>query len=138
MTVIYNDIQGQSAMLPECKEVCKDDLLMKSDFISLHIPFSTEDGPYLGLEEFKKMKKGMYIVHTARGGVIDEESLLYALDEGIVAKAALDVFMEEPTKNERIYTHENISLTPHIGASTIEAQARIGQETIQVIQEILS
>jgi len=138
MTVIYNDLLGQRDVLPECKEVCKYDLLAQSDFISVHIPFDKEAGPYLGLEDFKKMKKGMYLIHTARGGVIDEESLLYALDEGIVAKAALDVFMDEPTKNERIYTHKNISLTPHIGASTIEAQARIGQETVQVIQEILS
>ena len=138
MTVIYNDILGQSELLPECKHVSKDELLAQSDFISLHIPFIKEVGPYLDEEAFNIMKKGMYLVHTARGGVVDENALLNALDSGIVARAALDVFEEEPTKNERIYTHEHISLTPHIGASTIEAQARIGQETIQVILEILS
>ncbi|QMS84199.1 D-2-hydroxyacid dehydrogenase [Candidatus Xianfuyuplasma coldseepsis] len=138
MKVIYNDIRGQQEVLPQCKEVCKDDLLQQSDFISLHIPFKPEMGPYLGEEEFSKMKPGMYIVHTARGGVVDETALLNALDNHTVAFAALDVYEEEPTKNERIYTHERISLTPHIGASTIEAQARIGLETIAVIQEILS
>ena len=84
------------------------------------------------------MKKGMYLIHTARGGVVNETALLKALDEGIVERAALDVYEEEPTKNELIYTNDKISLTPHIGASTIEAQARIGQETIQVILESLS
>lgn len=138
MTVIYNDIAGQSEFLPECQSVTKDELLAKSDFISLHIPFLKEFGPYLSDDEFKKMKPGMYIIHTARGGVVNENALLKALDSGIVTRAALDVFEDEPTKNERIYTHDSISLTPHIGASTIEAQARIGNETIEVILESLS
>ncbi len=138
MTVIYNDIAGKSDLLPECTHVTKDELLAQSDFLSLHIPFIKEIGPYLGADEFNKMKKGMYLIHTARGGVVHEEALLNALDSGIVERAALDVYEEEPTKNERIYTHDKISLTPHIGASTIEAQARIGQETIQVILESLS
>lgn len=138
MTVIYDDILGKSEFMPECEFVGKDRLLQESDFISLHIPFIKEVGPYLNEEAFNKMKPGMYVVHTARGGVIHEEALLKALDSGIVERAALDVFEEEPTKNERIYTHDSISLTPHIGASTIEAQARIGQETIEVILESLS
>lgn len=138
MNVIYTDIMGEYKEMPECKFVEKDELLSNSDFISLHIPFIKENGPFLSTNEFNKMKKGMYLIHTARGGVVDEEALLTALDSGIVKRAALDVFEEEPTKNERIYTHESISLTPHIGASTVEAQARIGQETIQVILESLS
>jgi D-3-phosphoglycerate dehydrogenase len=84
------------------------------------------------------MKKGMVVINTARGGVVNEDALLQALDSGIVKMAALDVFEQEPTKDERIYNHNLISLTPHIGASTIEAQARIGQETIEVILESLS
>lgn len=137
MTVIYNDLRGQSEILPECQEVCKDDLLAQSDFISLHIPYIAEQGPYLQADDFAKMKPGMYVIHTARGGVVDESALLDALDQGIVAFAALDVYEEEPTKNKRIYTHDKISLSPHVGASTVEAQARIGLETIQVIQEVL-
>jgi D-3-phosphoglycerate dehydrogenase len=138
MKVIYNDIAGKSSVLLECTFVSKDELLAQSDFISLHIPFIKEVGPYLGTNEFNKMKKGMYVIHTARGGVINEDALLSALDSGIVKRAALDVYEQEPTRNEKIYTHECISLTPHIGASTIEAQARIGQETIEVILESLS
>lgn len=138
MTVIYSDLQGENTTVPECQFVDKETLLQKSDFISLHIPFIKSMGAYLGKEEFDMMKKGMYVIHTARGGCINEEALLEALDSGIVTRAALDVFEDEPTKNERIYTHDSISLTPHIGASTIEAQARIGLETIEVIKESLS
>jgi len=138
MKIIYNDITGENTELKEYKYVTKDELLTKSDFLSLHIPFNKEFGPYLGKEEFNKMKKGMYIIQASRGGVVNETELLKALDSGIVMRAALDVFENEPTKNEAIYTHDLISLTPHIGASTKEAQARIGLETINVILEYLS
>jgi D-3-phosphoglycerate dehydrogenase len=138
MDVIYTDLSGCDETDTTCRFVDKDELLASADFLSLHIPFRKEDGPYLGKDEFAKMKRGMYLIHTARGGVVDEAALLQALDDGIVAYAALDVFEDEPTRHEAIYTHDRISLTPHIGASTVEAQARIGQETIQVIQDILS
>lgn len=137
MNIIYNDINGESGILKDCQYVSKDELLKQSDFISLHIPFTKKLGPYLGETEFNLMKDGMYIIQTSRGGVVSEQALLKALDSGKVKKAALDVFEDEPTKNERIYTHESISLTPHIGASTKEAQARIGLETIDVILEYL-
>ncbi len=138
MKVIYNDLSGKSDELSECKFVSKEELLQQSDFISLHIPFNKEIGPYLGKKEFDLMKKGMYVIQASRGGVVDEEELLKALDSGKVKRAALDVYEDEPTKNEKIYTSEFISLTPHIGASTKEAQARIGFETIEVVLEYLS
>jgi D-3-phosphoglycerate dehydrogenase len=138
MTVIYDDILGQSETMPECEYVGKERVLQEADIISLHIPFLKDKGAYLSTDEFNMMKKGMVVINTARGGVVDEEALLTALDSGIVKVAALDVFESEPTKDQRIYTHERISLTPHIGASTIEAQARIGLETIAVIKEHLS
>jgi D-3-phosphoglycerate dehydrogenase len=138
MNVIYDDIMGQSELMPECKFVGKDELLKQSDIISLHIPFIKEVGAYLDEEAFNGMKKGMVLINTARGGVVNENALLNALDSGIVKMAALDVFEQEPTKDERILSHDLISLTPHIGASTSEAQARIGEETIQVILETLS
>lgn len=138
MTVIYTDKFKDIAPLEGCSYVDKDTLLKESDFMSLHIPFIKEDGPFLDKEAFNKMKKGLYLVHTARGGVVDETALLNALEEGIVARAALDVYEDEPTKNEAIYTHDKISLTPHIGAATHEAQARIGLETIEVIKKYLS
>ncbi len=137
MDIIYHDLLGKKNTDTPAKYVEKDELLKSADFISLHIPFEKENGAYLGKKEFAKMKKGMYIVHTARGGVIDEESLLEALDNGTVAFVALDVFEDEPVTNEKIYKHPKISLTPHIGASTKEAQARIGLETIQVIKNNL-
>lgn len=138
MTVIYDDIMGKSDFMPECKFVGKEELLKQSDIISLHIPFMKDLGAYLSTTEFNKMKKDMVIINTARGGVVDESALLQALDSGIVKMAALDVYEQEPTKDEKIFTHSKISLTPHIGASTIEAQSRIGQETIEVILESLS
>lgn len=138
MTVNYTDLFGPMEHDLGCQYLELKELLASSDFISLHIPFSKETGATIGEKEFKMMKKGMYLINAARGGVVDEEALLVALDNGIVKKAALDVFMNEPTKNERIYTHESISLSPHIGASTVEAQERIGFETIDVIKEILN
>jgi len=137
MKIIYTDLNGINDAFNNCKFVSTEQLLKESDFISLHIPFNKETGPYLGETEFNIMKDGMYIIQASRGGVVDESELLKALDSGKVKRAALDVFEEEPTKNERIYTHPAISLTPHIGASTIEAQARIGLETIEVILENL-
>lgn len=138
MTVIYTDLRGEDTTDTTCRYVSKEELLHTADFISLHIPFIKEQGPYLSNAEFAKMKPGMYLIHTARGGVVDETALLEALDSGQVAYAALDVYEDEPTKHKDIYTHDKISLTPHIGASTVEAQARIGLETIQVIQDNLS
>ena len=84
------------------------------------------------------MKEGVYLVNCARGGVVSEEALLSALDSGKVAAAALDVFEQEPTKNEKLYTHSRVSLTPHIGASTIEAQEKIGKEIIEIIKKQLN
>jgi len=137
MDVIYFDVFGESSIMPECKYVEFDELLGNSDFISLHIPYIKEVGTVLGDAEFAKMKDGVYLVDTARGKVVSEEALLKALASGKVAAAALDVYEEEPTRNEAIYTHPKISLTPHIGAATSEAQNRIGIETINIVKEIL-
>lgn len=134
MNVIYNTRSGKKEGYDEYRYVDMDELLKVSDFISLHIPYIKENGPTLSTDEFEKMKKGVYIINCARGGVVDEEALLEALDSGKVAAAALDVFEEEPTKNERILKHDRISLTPHIGASTKEAQARIGEEIVSIIK----
>jgi len=134
MKVVYTNTSGAKEGFNDYKYMKLDELLAVSDFISMHIPCSQDQQPVIGEAQFAKMKDGVYLVNTARGGVVCEEALLKALDSGKVAAAALDVFEEEPTKNERIYTHERISLTPHIGASTNEAQERIGGEIIQIIQ----
>ena len=115
------------------KKLELDQLLATSDFITFHVPGNKDKSPVIGAAEIAKMKDGVYLVNAARGGVIDENALCDALDSGKVSAAALDVFMEEPSKNERVYTHPKISLTPHIGASTIEAQERIGEEIVDII-----
>ena len=112
-------------------KVSFDTLIAESDFISLHVPFL--DKPALGKEEFEKMKKGVAIVNCSRGGVIDEEALIEALDSGRVSFAGLDVFDDEPTPRQSILQHPKISLTPHIGAATNEAQERIGVELASLI-----
>jgi D-3-phosphoglycerate dehydrogenase len=117
--------------------VTKDELLGRSDFVSLHMPFIKEEGPAIGEAEFAKMKDGVYLVNCARGGVVDEAALVAALDSGKVAAAAVDVYEAEPTKNEALYSHPKVSMTPHIGASTAEAQKRIGEEIVDVIKEVL-
>jgi len=137
MSVNYYDMAGASDLMPECNYLEFDELLASADYISLHIPFNKQVGAVIDEAAFAKMKDGVYLIHTARGGVVSESALLNALDSGKVAGAALDVFEEEPTKNARIYTHDKISLTPHIGGSTNEAQDRIGLETISVIEECI-
>lgn len=113
----------------------KEEVLTKADFISLHIPKLGQ--PAIGNEEFARMKDGVIIVNTARGGVVDEDALIAHLNSGKVAHAALDVFENEPTPREDLLKHPKISLTPHIGAATLEAQDRIGEELASQIKELL-
>ena len=103
-------------------------LLKNSDFISLHVPMPKDGQPLISTNEFNSMKKGVRIVNAARGGVIDESALVKAIKNEIVSFAALDVFVGEPYPNESLLKNEKISLTPHIGAATSEAQDRIGSE----------
>jgi D-3-phosphoglycerate dehydrogenase len=103
-----------------------DEMLAKADFISLHVPSLGK--AILGKEEMDKMKDGVVLVNTARGGTIDEIALLEALESGKVGAAGLDVFENEPTPRQELINHPRISVTPHIGASTKEAQRNIGLE----------
>lgn len=134
MKVIYTNRSGHKPENEPSKYVALEDLYKEADFISLHMPKLADRPHLIGKEEIEKMKDGVYLVNTARGGLIDEDALCDALDSGKVSAAAIDVFKEEPTKNERIYTHDKISLTPHIGASTEEAQLRIGEEIVSIIK----
>jgi D-3-phosphoglycerate dehydrogenase len=108
-----------------------DNLLIQSDYISLHVPSSQK--PILGREEFGKMKKGTCIINTARGGTVDEAALLEALESGQLGGAGLDAFLNEPNPNPALLKHPKISITPHIGGSTREAQAAIGKELAEKI-----
>ncbi|OJV65675.1 MAG: 3-phosphoglycerate dehydrogenase [Clostridiales bacterium 38-18] len=134
MNVIYTNRRGKLAEYPEFEYKTMDELVKVSDFISLHIPFDKNVGATLKKEQFDMMKDGVYIINTARGGVVCEKDLLDALNSGKVAGAGIDVFEEEPTKNLELINHPKVSCTPHIGASTGEAQERIGDETITVIK----
>lgn len=107
-------------------------LLTVSDIISIHVPFSG-DKALIGAQEIQLMKDGVIIVNTSRGGVIDEQALLDGLNSGKIAGAGLDVFQNEPTPNQALLEHPNISLSPHIGAETIEAQSYIGMEIAEQI-----
>ena len=109
-----------------------DDLLSKSDFVSLHVP-SLPGQPLINAETLAKMKDGVIIINTSRGTNVDEAALLDALNSGKVYGAGLDVFAEEPAKNAALYTHPRVSSTPHIGASTEEAQKRIGAEIVDIL-----
>jgi len=111
-----------------------DTLLAESDFVSLHIPFDSVEGATIGQAQLAKMKEGVRLVNCARGGVIDEAALAKALQSGKVAAAALDVFATEPPDtNAELFQQENTSFTPHIGAATVEAQARVGNEAAQIV-----
>ena len=120
----------------EVKTVSIDEVLKNSDFITLHVP-AQKEGALLNKEAFAKMKDGVAIVNCARGGVVDESALIEALDSGKVSFAGVDVFVNEPIPSENILSHPKISLTPHTGASTLEAQDRIGLELVSQIVEIL-
>jgi D-3-phosphoglycerate dehydrogenase len=133
--LITLDIQGIEPK-PSVKihTVPMETLLKASDFITLHVP----GGKVITKKEIEQMKNGVILLNAARGGVIDETDLIEGLNSGKISHAALDVFENEPTPNNAILTHPKISLTPHIGAATEEAQERIGIELAELIISKLS
>jgi D-3-phosphoglycerate dehydrogenase len=128
------DIQGAGKVSVKVSTVTMEKLLKNSDFITLHVP----GGKVITAKEIAEMKDGVILVNASRGGVIDEKDLLDALESGKVAHAALDVFENEPSPAIEILHNPKISLTPHIGAATEEAQERIGIELAELIIEKLS
>ena len=120
----------------DVKTVDMDEMLSKADIITLHIP---NIGRYvLSTDEFNKMKDGTILINCSRGGTVDEDAMLAALENGKLAAAGLDVFENEPTPRKDILEHERISLTPHTGASTGEAQEKIGIELAEKLIATLS
>jgi len=115
--------------------ISKEEVLKQADFITLHVP--AQDEYVIGASEFEIMKDSAILVNAARGGVVDEVALVKALEEGKIAKAALDVFEKEPTPEITLLMNPNLSLSPHIGAATAEAQDRIGTELASQIISIL-
>jgi D-3-phosphoglycerate dehydrogenase len=111
------------------------ELMKHSDFITLHVP--SQKGYLISKAEFESMKDGVGLINCSRGGIINEVDLVEALDAKKVAFAGLDVFMDEPTPAVQLLMHPNISMTPHIGAATVEAQDRIGTELAEQIITLL-
>lgn len=135
MNVIYTDIMGKMEGYDNYRFCSLEELLPQADYVSLHIPFIKEQGPTIGKAQLDMMKDGATLINCARGGVVDEDALLEALNSGKLAGAGIDVFLEEPTKNEALVNHPRVSVTPHIGGATIEAQTRIGGEIVEIIKE---
>jgi len=127
------DINGASPVKVKLNTVAMDTLLKDSDFITVHVP----GGKLLGKEEFATMKNGVVLINSARGGVINEADLIEALNSGKISHVCLDVFENEPKPSAALLKHPKISLTPHIGAATNEAQERIGVELAEKIIDAL-
>lgn len=120
----------------EIKTISKEDVLKQADFITLHVP--AQKDYVISTKEFELMKKGVFIANAARGGVMDEVALVKAIADGKVAGAALDVFEKEPKPEVQLLMNSSLSLTPHTGAATNEAQDRIGSELAEQIISILN
>lgn len=114
-----------------------DDVFAKADVITLHTPLTDQTRGVVGVEAFKKMKNGVRIVNCARGGLIDEAALLDALNSGKVAGAALDVFEVEPATDNPLFGHDNVICTPHLGASTTEAQVNVALQVAEQMADYL-
>lgn len=136
--LVIGFLQSTQTVTIHIKTTSLDDLLAQADFISLHVSFSEGSPAIIGKAEMDKMKKGVGIVNASRGGVVNEADLLQAISTGQVAFAGLDVFKNEPTPSEAVLDEKNISLSPHIGASTAEAQQRIGIEMAQRVTDYFS
>jgi D-3-phosphoglycerate dehydrogenase len=131
MTVVAYDPYASNA--EGVRKVSLDELLAQADYISIHAPKTKETANMIGAEQFAKMKNGVRIVNCARGGIVIEDALYDALTSGKVAGAALDVFAEEPPTDWKLLKLDNVIGSPHIGAATKEAQARVGFEVAQKI-----
>lgn len=115
-----------------------NDLVRQSDFITVHTPKTEETIGMIGKEQFQIAKQGVRVVNCARGGIIDEDALAWALQEGIVASAALDVFSKEPCTGNPLLKFDNVVVTPHLGATTHEAQHRVGTDLARYVLAVLN
>lgn len=135
MKVIAYDAYIQTSDIAGVELVSRDELLQRSDYISLHVPYDKKHGAVIGRQDFDKMKNGVILINCARGGVVNERDLLDALNTHKVQYAAMDVFEHEPPTPEEfeLINHPRVSVTPHIGGSTVEAQDRVGVEIAEKV-----
>ena len=132
MNVIGYDPYPPKELPAGVKLASLDDVISKSDFVTLHVPLTPETKGLFGAATFAKMKKGAFLINCARGGIVDEGAVLEALNAGQLAGAALDVFGKEPPEPSPLFAHENLIASPHLGASTREAQEKVAVELAEV------
>ena len=129
-------VVGGQTLTIECARLPLMQLLAQADMVSVHVPAQADGSAMIGTLELEAMKPHAFLVNAARGGSVDEDALLAALDAGTIAGAALDVFVGEPAPRQDVLAHPKLALTPHIGAATAEAQDRIGLELAAQIQAL--
>ncbi len=140
LTVLYNKHEPDLAIEKELgiKFVPLDELLSTSDFVTLHVPLCDETRGMINKEAFDKMKKGSYLINTARGPIVDESDLIEALESGKLTGAALDVFESEPNVSPKLISMPNVIMTPHIASATFEARNKMGEQAVGAILDTLS
>lgn len=137
MNIIYYDILGEMKYCKDYTFCDFDEVLKNADFLTIHIPLDRNQGYLIGQKEFDIMKDRVYFINHARGELVCEKALIEALDSGKIEAAALDVYEKEPKINLKLVNHPMVSPTPHLGASTIEAQERISREIVKIIYNFL-
>ncbi|MCD6459779.1 phosphoglycerate dehydrogenase [bacterium] len=139
MTVIASDpfISSEMAKKLEVELVSNEDVFKKSDFITVHTPLIDETRGLIGEKAISMMKKGVRIINCARGGIVDEQALIDGINKGIVAGAAIDVYPKEPPENQELIAHPKIVTTPHLGASTLEAQVNVAVDVAYQVVDAL-
>ena len=148
MNVIASDIMGgthktinveigDKSVQVDVPYVSFEEILRQSDVISLHVPKQPDGSAVIGKEEFAHLREGCILINTSRGGVIEEAALIENLNSGKVRAACLDVFVGEPNANPELLAHSGIIATPHIGASSVEAQERIGLEIAENVKRVM-
>ena len=138
MKVIYTNRSGHKPEYEPYTRYELDELLALSDYVSLHTPGPKGSPPILSAEKLALMKKGAVLINTGRGNMVDTSALLDALDEGRLRGYGVDVYAEEPCTDERLLHHPKVSMTPHVGGSTVEAQERIGAEVVAHIRRVFN
>jgi D-3-phosphoglycerate dehydrogenase / 2-oxoglutarate reductase len=139
MRVLAHDpfVPEERARVMGAELVPLEDLIRESDFITVHTTLSESTKSLLGEDELRSMKPSARVINTARGGIIDETALKKALDEGWIAGAAVDVFEKEPVTDHPLFEAQNLVVTPHLGASTAEAQERVAVDVAEQIMAVL-
>jgi glyoxylate reductase len=140
LTVLYNKHEPDPAAEKELgiKFASLDELLATSDFVTLHVPLTDETRGMINKNTLDKMKKGSYLVNTARGPIVDESDLIEALEDGRLTGAALDVFESEPNVSPKLVSMPNVIMTPHIASATFEARQKMGEQAVASIINTLA